>query len=103
MGPGRSVRGRRCLVDRQVRGEGAVQAAAEAGFDRTKPGAMQFTRMPCAPSSRAVCRVKPMRPAFALAYAWMPVRLYDRPAPDEMFTMAPPRPRFMAGATARVK
>ena len=39
------------------------------------PGATEFTRMPWRPSSRAVCRVKPISPALALAYAWMPVRL----------------------------
>jgi hypothetical protein len=40
---------------------------------------------------------------LALAYAWMPVRLYERPAPDEMFTMLPRRRAFIAGAAARVK
>ena len=59
------------------------------GFERTNPGAMLFTVIPKGPSSCAVWRVKPICPAFALAYAWMPVRLTLRPAPDEMLTIRP--------------
>jgi hypothetical protein len=67
-----------------------------------KPGAIEFTVMPERPGSNAVCRVKPIWPALALAYAWIPVRLTLRPAPDEMLTMRPWRRAFMPGATARV-
>ena len=59
------------------------------GFESTKPGAMLLTVIPNGPSSCAVWRVKPIWPAFALAYAWMPVRLTLRPAPEEMLTMRP--------------
>ena len=45
---------------------------------------MQFTVMPVGPELHAVWRVKPMRPAFEAVYAWMPVRLTLRPAPEEM-------------------
>src|SRR3954452_12638942 len=73
------------------------------GLESTKPGAMQLTVMPNGPSSCAVWRVKPIWPALALAYAWIPVRLTLRPAPDEMFTMRPYRRSFIPGATARVQ
>src|SRR6202012_5131912 len=63
---------------------------------------MQFTGMPYWPSSWAICRVKPIWPAFALAYAWMPVRLTLRPAPEEMLTIRPPPAAFMPPTTARV-
>ena len=60
-----------------------------AGLLRTKPGATQLAVMPHGPSSCAVCRVKPICPALALAYAWIPVRLTVRPAPEEMLTIRP--------------
>ena len=53
----------------------ACHCRSDDGLDRTNPGATQFTRTPNGPSSRAVCRVRPMSPALALAYAWIPVRL----------------------------
>src|SRR4051794_4464971 len=59
--------------------------------------------MPKRPSSCAVWRVNPIWPAFALAYAWIPVRLTLRPAPDEMFTMRPYPRAFIPGTTARVQ
>ena len=40
---------------------------------------MQLTVMPNGPSSWAICRVNPIWPALALAYAWIPVRLTVRP------------------------
>src|SRR5438477_2556742 len=64
---------------------------------------MQFTVMPNGPSSCAICRVNPIWPALALAYACIPVRLTLRPAPDEMFTIDPARAAFIPGMTARVQ
>src|SRR5438552_384347 len=64
---------------------------------------MQFTVMPKRPSSCAICRVNPICPALALVYAWMPVRVTLRPAPDEMFTIRPHPADFIAGTTARVQ
>src|SRR5438477_1636322 len=64
---------------------------------------MQFTVMPNGPSSCAICRVNPICAALALAYAWIPVRLTLRPAPDEMFTIDPARAAFIPGMTARVQ
>jgi hypothetical protein len=45
----------------------ACHCRSDAGFERTKPGATQLTRIPYSPSSRAVWRVKPISPALALA------------------------------------
>ena len=63
---------------------------------------MQLTVMPNGPSSCAICRVNPIWPALALAYAWIPVRLTVRPAPEEMLTIRPQPRSFMPGTTARV-
>ena len=59
-------------------------APASVGFDSTKPGAMQLTVIPTGPSSWAIWRVKPICAAFDEVYAWMPVRLTLRPAPEEI-------------------
>ena len=68
-----------------------------SGSRARSPARSQFTVIPKRPSSCAVCRVKPICPAFALAYAWIPVRLTLRPAPEEMLTMRPYARRLHAG------
>ena len=58
---------------------------------------------PAGPSSWAICRVNPIMPAFALAYAWIPVLLTVSPAAEAMLTMRPSRAPSCPATTARVQ
>src|SRR5262247_4170613 len=66
-------------------------------------GAIAFTVMPKGPSSCPSFLVNAMMPPLAVAYALLLLALIPRPAMDEMFTILPPRWRFITGTRAWMK
>src|SRR5215470_15145393 len=70
---------------------------------RVTLGAMALTLSPKGPTSCASLRVKAMMPPLAAAYALLLLALIPRPAMDEMFTILPPRWRFITGTRAWMK